>query len=73
MLRAPTVAQLSNESISCLLGHLPGVRDGDEEAIHQARVETRRAREVVALAKAADDSEMLRHVERTLHDSDLDT
>lgn len=66
MLRAPTVAQLSNESISCLLGHLPGVRDGDEEAIHQARVETRRAREVVALAKAADDSDMLRHVERTL-------
>ena len=66
MLRAPTVAQKMNESLSCLLGHLPGVRDGDDEAIHQTRVEIRRAREIVALAKSADDSDSLAHVERTL-------
>lgn len=32
-----------------LLGHMPGVRDGNAESVHEARVATRRLREVVPL------------------------
>src|SRR5262245_3533537 len=34
-----------------LLGHVPGIRDGNENAIHDARVATRRLREALELAK----------------------
>ena len=66
MLRAPELARLLNESLSNVLERLPGVREGDQETIHQMRVEIRRAREVVALARAADDSDVLTGVDRTL-------
>ena len=39
-----------SQSLELVAQHLPGVRDGNEEAIHQARVEIRRARELLALA-----------------------
>ena len=34
-----------------LFHHFPGVRDGDPESVHQARVATRRLREVVPLTR----------------------
>lgn len=39
-----------SQSLELVAQHLPGVRDGNEEAIHQARVEIRRARELLAVA-----------------------
>jgi CHAD domain-containing protein len=56
-----------SESLELVANHLPGVRDGQEEAIHQARVEIRRAREMLALAALhSDDDDTLRGVDRTL-------
>jgi CHAD domain-containing protein len=43
--------------LSMLLGHLPAVRDGSEEAIHDARVVTRRIREGLEVAKSGLDRE----------------
>lgn len=66
MLRAPTLFTLLSDSLACLSGHLPGIRNGEDDAIHQARVEIRRTREVVALAGALDDSDGLRRVDHLL-------
>ncbi len=49
-----------SQSLELVAQHLPGVRDGNEEAIHQARVELRRARELLALAGLHADEEMRR-------------
>ncbi|MET0166027.1 MAG: CHAD domain-containing protein [Vicinamibacterales bacterium] len=40
---------VANEHIEELLAHLPGIRDGESESIHQGRVATRRLREVLPL------------------------
>src|SRR5687768_3280233 len=44
-----TPALLLDRQIAKLREHLPGVFDGDAEAIHQARVATRRVRELLPL------------------------
>ena len=36
-----------------LLGHMPGIRDGNAESVHDARIATRRLREVLPLVSAA--------------------
>jgi CHAD domain-containing protein len=41
------------ENIDVLVAKLPGVRDGDTEAIHDARVATRRIREALPIVRAA--------------------
>ncbi len=52
-----------SQSLELVAQHLPGVRDGNEEAIHQARVEIRRARELLALAGLhADEDEAVQAV-----------
>ena len=38
--------------INLLLGHLPGVRDADVDHVHDARVATRRIRELLPLVSA---------------------
>jgi CHAD domain-containing protein len=48
-MRSPTTILTSQLEI--LLGHVPGIRDGDENAIHDARVATRRVREALELGK----------------------
>lgn len=45
-----TPRTLLAQHLDTLLGHLSGVYDGDSEGIHQARVATRRLREVLPLA-----------------------
>jgi CHAD domain-containing protein len=45
-----TPRTLLGRHLDTLLGHLSGVYDGDSESIHQARVVTRRLREVLPLA-----------------------
>jgi CHAD domain-containing protein len=46
-----TPALLLDRQIAKLREHLPGVFDGDAEAIHQARVATRRVRELLPLTR----------------------
>ena len=46
-----------SQSLELVAQQLPGVRDGHEDAIHQARVEIRRARELLALAGLRADEE----------------
>ena len=43
-----------------LLTHLPGVRSADVEAVHQARVATRRLRELIPLLRGADSGALKR-------------
>src|SRR5687768_2497795 len=50
-------ASLLAQSLDALIAQVPALRDGDEQAIHQARVAIRRAREAFALVKACDDEE----------------
>jgi len=57
--------------VHTMLGHLPGVFDGDVESVHQARIATRRLREVLPLVGSDDPSasraaEMLRDAGRAL-------
>ena len=42
--------------VHTMLGHLPGVFDGDVESVHQARIVTRRLREVLPLMGSDDPS-----------------
>src|SRR5687767_14003814 len=42
--------------VHTMLGHLPGVFDGDVESVHQARIATRRLREVLPLVGSDDPS-----------------
>jgi CHAD domain-containing protein len=51
MLGTGSPATILSSQLDILLGHVPGIRDGDEEAIHDARVATRRLREALELAK----------------------
>lgn len=46
---------LTRAQVALLAGYLPGVRDGDVEAVHQGRVVTRRLRELIPLTGQADD------------------
>ena len=41
--------QLAQRHLDTVLGHLPGVFDGDRTSVHQARIATRRLREVLPL------------------------
>jgi CHAD domain-containing protein len=47
--RAP-LAQSLGERVAALAGHLPAALEGDERGVHQARVATRRLREIVPIA-----------------------
>jgi CHAD domain-containing protein len=47
-------SSLLSQSLDALIAQLPALRDGDEQAIHQARVALRRAREAFALVTAHD-------------------
>jgi CHAD domain-containing protein len=49
--RSPST--ILSSQLEVLLGHVPGIRDGNEDAIHDARVTTRRLREALELAKPA--------------------
>ena len=51
MFAAHTPAALLSQSLDQLIGHLPGVRDGSVEAIHQARVSLRRLREAMRVMR----------------------
>jgi CHAD domain-containing protein len=44
-----TPAHIARRHLDSMLTHLPGALDGDVESVHQARVATRRLREVVPL------------------------
>lgn len=54
-----TPHNLLERHLDSLLSHLPAVRDGDVEGIHQARVATRRLREVLPLALSPFDKTMV--------------
>ena len=75
MLGASRRSTAFSESLELVAQHLPGVRDGNEEAIHQARVEIRRAREMLALAglhaadEEGDDDDAIRAVKRSLKEA----
>src|SRR4051812_29681342 len=43
---------LTGRQLEVLLSHLPGVRDGDVDHVHDARVATRRLRELLPLTAA---------------------
>jgi CHAD domain-containing protein len=51
-MRTLTPVSVLQHQVSELLSHLDGVREGQEEAIHDARVSTRRVRETLAVATA---------------------
>ena len=57
MFSVPRRSRLLPESVGLALGHLGAVRDGDDETIHVARVEIRRAREIAAVAATASDGD----------------
>ena len=48
----PSPREILSKLLVELLGHLPGIRDGDAESVHEARVATRRLREVLPLVRA---------------------
>ena len=54
---------LLTQSVNGLMQHLPGVRDGVEESIHQSRVAIRRTRETLALARTTLDDDELAAIE----------
>lgn len=56
-------AMLVSRSLQDFVAELPGLRDGDEHAIHQSRVAIRRVREAVALARAEYDEDELTAIE----------
>ena len=60
----PTV--LLSQSLQDFMHEIPGLRDGDERAIHQSRVAIRRMREAAALAHADYDEDEFAAVERRL-------
>ncbi len=49
----PSPTQYLSEQIAALVHQLPGVRDGEADAIHDARVSTRRIREALPIVTAA--------------------
>jgi len=56
-------AALASRSLQDFVAELPGLRDGDERAIHQTRVAIRRVGEAVALARAEYDEDQLTAIE----------
>ena len=46
-----TPAVLMHRHLDTVIGHLPGVFDGEGESVHQARIATRRVREVLPLIR----------------------
>src|SRR5688572_23409075 len=52
MFRTHAPSLVLSESLNELSRYVPGVIDGSEEAIHQARVSMRRVREAISLARA---------------------
>ena len=48
-------ATLLSETVEGVLHHIPGIRDGEPESVHQARVGTRRLRVEVGRDPAAQD------------------
>jgi CHAD domain-containing protein len=57
---------LVSQPLSLLLQHLANVREGHDEAVHQARVEIRRAREGLAVLAAAGYGARFERVEKPL-------
>jgi CHAD domain-containing protein len=75
MFRTCSPASLLEARISELIAHEPGLRDGDERSIHDARVATRRIREILGLLRAQftkdeldDINRVIRKVRRALGD-----
>lgn len=54
MLTSPTPFTLFVNQVRILRSHLPGVREGDVDSVHDARVATRRIRELLELVDADD-------------------
>jgi CHAD domain-containing protein len=58
MLGSRTPTSILQEQLSNLAATLPAIRDGDDKAIHDARVATRRLRETLALVAAYTEAEV---------------
>ena len=61
MLRTRSPQSLLQDQLSRLVACLPGIREGQDEAIHDARVATRRVRETLVLSGADLGGEQLSH------------
>jgi CHAD domain-containing protein len=62
--RSP-ISIVQEQSVA-LLGHLPGVREGDDTAIHDARVLTRRLRELLTIAKSELNDDAFAEISRVM-------
>jgi CHAD domain-containing protein len=67
MLRTRSPQSLLQDQLSRLVACLPRVREGQDEAIHDARVVTRRVRETLVLGGADLQAEPLSHVAEVIH------
>lgn len=63
-LRTRSPQSLLKDQLSILVGCVPGIRDGQDEAIHEARVATRRIRETLTLAGTRLEGDQQSHVAR---------
>ena len=63
-------ATLLSETVKGVLHHIPGIRDGEPESVHQARVGTRRLRELLPLLPTvgapSQTGELIRRIGRSL-------
>jgi CHAD domain-containing protein len=64
MIGARSPISLVEQQSAALVGHLPGVRDGNDVATHDARVLTRRLRETLAIARGELTRDGFEHLSR---------
>jgi CHAD domain-containing protein len=67
MLGSSALSCVLRDQLSALAACLPGIREGEDKAIHDARVATRRLRETLALAHTNLESEELQDILELIH------